>query len=637
LTYSLLFLSFGILKSQTSFSFEGLTLKDTSKVLLYSKKVEARRHNHQERITWGESLLAWSESIHFKKGICIGLVQIGYGEDGKQNIDKAIVYYYKALAIANEIQAISEIISLNNYLGIIYSSQGQHKKAIYHFRKMHELGIKTKNAYAVGVGANNIGVEYLQSKQPVLALFYFNKCLKVFASSQKHTALTEIYSNMIDANVALGELDSAKRYVDKALAEVQLSNYKAFDVITVSLAVGKYYAAIKEFNKAELYLSRVLKEMPEPDYMFFRDAAKGLTYIYEQQNNTEKAYAMFKLQMRYNDTILGEERLKKTADAESKFNNLKWEYELQKEKNTVITKSVQLRKNKTILILVSSLALVLFAALFFIYRLFRDKRKANHQLAEQKKEILDSIHYSKRIQSGILPSEQILKSVMGDHFVFFKPKDIVSGDFYWVSPSDENTFFVACCDCTGHGVPGAFMSLLGYSLLSKVEEMHENNSPAQILNYINTHLPDYFKVESDDGSIKDGMDMSLCKINRKTGEVVFAGANNSIYHITEKELHVIKAQKQAISADKKIYKRDFENISFQVSKGDWVILFTDGYADQFGGPKGKKFKYKQLEDLLFSNKFNATKDMHQQLEQRLSEWKGGLEQVDDVCIIGLKI
>ncbi len=255
-------------------------------------------------------------------------------------------------------------------------------------------------------------------------------------------------------------------------------------------------------------------------------------------------------------------------------------------------------------------------------------------IEEKQKEILDSIAYAKRIQFSLLASQNLLRSNLPDHFVLFKPKDVVSGDFYWATPTPEGFIYITA-DCTGHGVPGAFMSLLNISKLSQVINENKINRPDIILNHIRTEIINALNAEGSEES-KDGMDAVLCKLDIPNMKLQYAAANNPFYIIRNKELIVCKADKMPVGkGHDDTLSFTFNEIALQ--KGDLIYTFTDGYADQFGGVKGKKFKYKQLEEMLLSIHTLPLEDQSKMLDEKFETWKGKLNQVDDVLIIGVKV
>ncbi|MBA3706342.1 MAG: SpoIIE family protein phosphatase, partial [Bacteroidetes bacterium] len=265
----------------------------------------------------------------------------------------------------------------------------------------------------------------------------------------------------------------------------------------------------------------------------------------------------------------------------------------------------------------------------------------NEIIEEKNKNIRDSINYAQRIQQAILPPFEKIDTVLKEYFILYQPKDIVSGDFYWhtcvqTTPNDnqapQDLIVLAAVDCTGHGVPGALMSIIGSTVLNQTIKNTSINSPADVLGFLNKEITKTLN------SIKDGMDMSLCAINIKKMELQYAGANNPLYIVRNKKIIEIKADKQAIGADTENSEiKIFTNHNVRLEKGDAVYMFTDGYADQFGGPSGKKFKYKKFQELLIGIQDNSMKEQKELLNDYHHQWRGELEQVDDILVIGIKI
>jgi len=272
--------------------------------------------------------------------------------------------------------------------------------------------------------------------------------------------------------------------------------------------------------------------------------------------------------------------------------------------------------------------------------------QSKHEVEEKNKEIVDSINYAKRIQDALIPPADVLKKMLPNSFVIFKPKDIVSGDFYWASTTtttpkskDEKPaemVLFSAADCTGHGVPGAFMSVIGLKLFNQSVKQPEVNSPAQALDFLNTEVFTTVNLHSDgENVIRDGMDVAFCAIDKATLKLYFAGANNPVYIVRSKELYEIKGDKKPIGSYQS--EEHFTDNEYQLEKGDMVYVFSDGYPDQFGGPKGKKLKYSVFKKLLVENSHLPVQEQQNNLEAYFEEWKGDLEQLDDVCVIGVRI
>ncbi|MBI4931719.1 MAG: SpoIIE family protein phosphatase [Bacteroidetes bacterium] len=260
---------------------------------------------------------------------------------------------------------------------------------------------------------------------------------------------------------------------------------------------------------------------------------------------------------------------------------------------------------------------------------------ANAQITQKNKDVTDSISYAKRIQNAMLPTESHAKTVLPEHFILFMPRDIVSGDFYWIEEW-KHQVFIAAVDCTGHGVPGAFMSILGSDLLHEIVKDYGINKPAAILNALNKGLAKTLHQNTSSAEIKDGMDIAFCAIDKKNNLLEYAGAFNPLWLIRDNCLQEFNADKQPIGAFVNEKQTFFTNHEIQLQKGDAVYIFSDGYTDQFGGENGKKFRHKQFQELLLSIQENSMAEQKNILEKAIENWKGNLEQVDDILVIGLK-
>jgi serine phosphatase RsbU (regulator of sigma subunit) len=283
-------------------------------------------------------------------------------------------------------------------------------------------------------------------------------------------------------------------------------------------------------------------------------------------------------------------------------------------------------------------------AVFFIYRSYRQNKKnalelasKNHLIEEKSKEITDSINYARLIQQSLLASKSMLDNNLNNYFIFYKPKDIVSGDFYWAAESQKG-FLIACVDCTGHGVPGAFMSLIGKENLDKA--VAKTINPGEILCELNKGVKRSLNQNEAVGN-KDGMDAVILRIEKQsndTSKIFYSGANRPLYIVRKdsKELVEVKATKQAIggfTSNEQI----FDEHELELQKGDSLFISTDGYADQFGSDKNKKLTTKRFKELLVSVQAKSAAEQKQSLEDFFTTWKGNFEQLDDLLVIGINI
>jgi len=258
------------------------------------------------------------------------------------------------------------------------------------------------------------------------------------------------------------------------------------------------------------------------------------------------------------------------------------------------------------------------------------------QIAEQRREIMDSIHYAQRIQNAILPNQTLMDEIFPDHFVFFRPRNVVSGDFYWTTKKGNKTVVVAA-DCTGHGVPGAFMSMLGISFLNEIVLKREIETASEILNELRQNIKFILSQTGVVGEQRDGMDMALCIIDYEAMELQFAGANNPLCLVRAGEMIEYKADKMPVGIYVTGKEKDFTNHLIPLQNGDMLYLFSDGYHDQFGGEDNSKFKSKPFKQLLTKLSAMPVEQQKELLIETHERWKGNWNQLDDILVIGIRI
>jgi serine phosphatase RsbU (regulator of sigma subunit) len=276
------------------------------------------------------------------------------------------------------------------------------------------------------------------------------------------------------------------------------------------------------------------------------------------------------------------------------------------------------------------------------YRVLKEKEEASREVLHQRnllqrrtKNIEDSLKYAERIQKAMFTTPREMQQLFPDSFIYQKPKDIVSGDFYWARRVNGKILF-SVADCTGHGVPGAFMSLIGLEFFRQIVVEKEILQPASILNEMNRYF-DLVFGNLEGLSLKDGIDLVFCAIDMKKNTLEYAGAFNSVYIIRDSEIIELKGDRIIVGPDYGVHRGSFTNNCIPLEKDDVIYLFSDGYADQFGGPEGKKFKYRRFRHLLMSIHKLPMEEQHRRLEENIKEWMGfAHDQIDDQMVIGIR-
>jgi len=523
---------------------------------------------------------------------------IGFNADSKGNIIKAIAYYNKALKIREEAgdkQGIAE--SINN-LGTLYSYQNDLKSSIVYYAKAVKLYEEAGDIKGAAQSLNNLGISYNLINNPKKAIEYNMKALHIQEQANDMLGMANSFVNLGGDYRAIGDTDKAIQYYTKSLQIREQQGVKA-DIAPSLYSLGDIYYDKKDFKKAKEYLDRSLKLSIELGFPNNIENAAGVLYhIYKDQNNAPKALEMFELYTQMRDSTSGIELVREVTS--SKYKLEEEQVKMENEKQAAIA-AAESKKQRLFLLLIASIAIAIGIITIMVYKNLQRYKKAKKIIEKQKelveekqKEILDSIRYAKRIQDAVLKEQEHVSAHLPGHFVFFQPKDIVSGDFYWAIEKN-NYWYVAAADCTGHGVPGAFLTILGSSFLNEINATENLLTPANVLDELRLRIISQLSVSHKEGSeTKDGMDISLARLNLITKELMWAGANNPLWISSvvdqqadkiEYKLTEIPAHNQPIGFYPSL--TPYPNHVIQLKQGDTFYLFTDGYADQFGGEKGK--------------------------------------------------
>jgi serine phosphatase RsbU (regulator of sigma subunit) len=564
--------------------------------------------------------------------------------DGK--LPEALQYYIAAEKVFREAGNNQGIASVNINLGMVNQDMGNHSAAIHYNRKALNIAYASGDSTNMASALNNIGTNYSDLHNLDSSLFYAFKSLEIRRKLNMELGTT--LGN-------IGSIYHGKKQFEKALEfQVQAYQYDSVNnnIGSMCVAMSNIGATLMDMNRMSEAKEILLRGYALADSIGYRqmqlDLTSNLIAVSERTGNLQDAVNYSHQYVALKDSIANEETRNAYAEMQTRLEvaEHKNEINLLQKQNALDAEKVQKQR---ILIWLGAGVLVLILGLAILtYRGYRQKKRANEIISLQKdevelqkeiiqeknKSIIDSINYAQRIQHAILLPEEALRQSFVDAFILFKPKDIVSGDFYWFAESEQNKILVLA-DCTGHGVPGGFMSMLGFEILQDVVLQESVHNTSEALKRLDQKVTD--TLNRNDKSYRDGMDMAMCAFRKNTNAIEFAGANRPMIVISKGELKTYKPNKNTIGGAIDETEKIFTHEEVIVSTGDMIYLFSDGYADQFGGPEGKKLKTRNLEELLLQIHTLPAHQQRQELNTRFENWRGSLEQVDDVCIIGIRV
>ncbi|MFH1320240.1 MAG: tetratricopeptide repeat protein [Bacteroidota bacterium] len=675
-----------------------------ARCLNYIGNVHINQGNYAQAIEYYQKSLKIKKELGDKKGVSRCYNNIGGVHHYQGNYVQAIEYYQKSLKIKEELGDKKGMSACYNNIGIIHRNQGNYSQAIEYYQKSLKIKEELSDKKGISYCYGNIGVVHLNQGNYAQAIEYYQKSLKIKEELSDKNGMSACYNNIGLVHIHQDNYSEAIKYLTKSLNIFEeYGNLK--EIATVNNNIASLYIKRNEYNKALKYaekglkIAKEIKAMPEENNSY-----KYLSEIYDSMRNSRKALEYYKLHTTTKDSLFNAEKNKQITEMETRYQTEKKQKEIELLNKEKEVKNLELKKKdaevkKQKIMIYSFIFGIIFILIFLVllYRQYRSKKKFNIILAEKNKDITDSIMYAKRIQVALLPPEKYITPDLPEHFVLFKPKDIVSGDFHWYRIKN-NKLIIAVADCTGHGVPGAFLSILGITFLNEIadtgEEMslhaneilnqlrenvinalsqtgkevdqsgyslvsQDSSGKSAISNQVKDGLPSDLSDEANakaetsvkDGlssvaSVKDGMDIALCVLdlipkrdtvlNRGTHTLQFSGAMNPLYLIRNNELTEIKGDRMPIGIHH-LTIEPFTNNEKQLQKGDTIYIFSDGYADQFGGDKGKKYRYKPFKQLLVSIQDKSMEEQKAILDRTFEEWKGDLEQIDDVCMVGIRI
>lgn len=591
------------------------------------------------------------------------------------NNEKALEFYEKALKINEEIKSEQNTAINLVCIGNAYNDLNNYALALEYYQKALPINEKLDNKEYYANNLFNIGNIKANLKEYQEAQIYLKKALGIFEEIKEEDSKGKVLAHIGSVNNNLSNYQEALQNLTAALKiseahkdiKNQIDCYKELSKLYYntkdfksSIDNYKKYIVLKDSLDNESNQKSILRKQMEYDFEK-KEALTKAEFIKEQTEKQleierrKQAIALLEKDNALKELNLSQSNYKlKEKEAESE--SQKKQVELLN-KNKMIQealaakKTEELEQQKLLRNIFSGGAILLLGFAFFILRSLKQSRKANkiialqklevehqkHIVEEKQKEIVDSINYAQRIQYALLTNKSVLDRYLKDYFLFFKPKDVVSGDFYWASELSNQTFALVTADSTGHGVPGAIMSMLNMACLNEAaNDSQQLTRPSDILNKTRHKIINHLMNDGSAEGGKDGMDCSLICFDFKQKKLTYAAANNPVWIARGQQIISLKPDKMPVGKHEKDHE-SFNQTEIDLLNGDVIYTFTDGYADQFGGPKGKKFKYKQMEELLLSISQKPMQEQHQIIKTTFENWKGDLEQIDDVCVIGIRI
>ena len=589
-----------------------------------------------------------SDRINFEDGIVKAYANLGVTNYLVGNYDKAIDFYNLAIPRLETRQDSNTLAIVNSNLATFYQLVGDYdmaidvcKKALSYLKETDNLGKST--AYV------NLGRNYSELFNYKRAIEYYKIALELAIKNGNVRNMITCYNNIGISYVSMGQFNKGVSNLDKGLKMAEKHGMDS-DVAQLKFFLAKAYLDNGEISQATSLAeesSRIADSLKIMELMF--NNYRLLADLYDKLNDFQLCNEVLKKHIEINQEVQDEYYHHELSVMEAKYKvdikeqHIKMLVQDSLYKQQVVAnqeKELKWKKSETNYLILGGL--LLFLGILLITYFLLQYKKVNKYIVAQKekvehqkktieiknRDITDSIKYAERIQKTILPAKYKLREYLPNSFVLYKPKDFVAGDFYWLEKNDSSVMF-AVADCTGHGVPGAIVSVVCHNALNRSVRQYGLTAPNQILDMTKSIVVDEFSKNED---VRDGMDIALCALSGN--KLYFSGANNPLWLVRKGVLTTYKPDKQPVG--KYEINNPFTNHEIELQKNDMIYIFSDGFADQFGGEKGKKYMAGKFKKLLISISELTPQKQRMALEKEFIEWKGSQEQIDDVCVIGMR-
>lgn len=597
--------------------------------------------NYDSALYYFKLSLKIKEEAGDRKGMAssynnIGAIQTSHGEDSE-----GLKNYIKALMIYEELKDPEGATAACLNIGNVLAEQYDHDGAMKYYRLALKYAQLAGNEYNTADAYHNIGSSHYDSDRRDSAMYYYKLALGMYQLQENSERIASVYGMMGEWYFDVAAYDSAEHYLVRSYEICNETQNKEGTAMVLQY-LGRLKLTQGKMIESEKYLLEGLSISAELGLREYEsNYYRWLAEFYAAADDHSKA---FRYSVRYaslKDSLINEEGVRQITEMKERFESEAKEREIVLLQKDNALRSSEMYRQRLLLWAIGIGLILALLLVFSITRSLRNARLQNEIIEAQKQEveekntsIIDSINYAKRIQLALLNKEGAHEDkAIPEHFIYYRPKDIVSGDFYW-SIRIDNSWYVAAVDCTGHGVPGAFLSMLGVAFLNEIAAARKVLRPGEILEELRKRIISELSRDTKDDYGKDGMDISLGRFDLNSRALLWAGANIPLYVVRDGTVMETDPDAQPVGFQREMKK--FSNHELQLQPGDCVYFFTDGIIDQFGGERGKKFSYARFRSVITSHQ-ETMPAMKAHLGRELEAWKGNFDQTDDICVIGVKI
>lgn len=654
LAHTLLFQSPQQLKID-SLNHELATSIDKNKVIILNELFKLYRNNNPAKaLEYTEEALIIAKRHSDYSGIASSLNNIGVVHRHRGDLDKALASYIEALHIQEDHKFDDALAYTYNNIGTIYSLKNNYKKALEYFLKAYVQFESINHKLRIVGSLNNIGNVYATMGDYNKALGYYLKSVEYYDSLEDKNQAFVPYTNIGNAYLNLGDADRALEFYNKSLVYEQADNNTIGEANALH-NFGTVFKTMNDYDQAIEFFNLSLSKAQETgDRLLLKTIYESLANVNFMKGDFFMAYSFLQLHNVAKDSLFNEESNRRIAELENAYEFDQQQKQIEFLKTAGELQRLQIKNDKNIIIAtisISLLGIMLSVIIFKEYKEIKKNKKlleikteeiiqrkdeieAQKQVIEEKNDnITESINYAKSIQKSILKFEAT-PDKLNNSFILFKPKDIVSGDFFWYNHFNGIDVFVTA-DCTGHGVAGAFMTVIGITLLNEIVNKEEITDPKEILRALDQKVMHSLQQQATHSGTH-GMDVSICLVDVANKKVTYSGAGRPLYYFQKGEFYKIKGSSASIG-DSIVETKEFENHIITCSSGDSFYMFSDGYPDQFGGPDNKKFLTKRLKSLLIEVQGMDMADQKDRLNKDIEEWMKNSEQTDDIVVTGFQM